>query len=174
MARAGGTILDAGDLFPKLTFTLTTGETIETPGGLVNPWNVVLFNRGHWCPFCVAQLKSFQSGLDKLAAEGIGVLSASVDTLEHAKETQANTGATFPIAYGLPVKETAAAIGAFYDPAPTHTAPYIQSTGFVLAPGGKILVSVYSSGAIGRLAWQDVLGLVRYAKSAAAANITAR
>ena len=166
MARAGGTILDAGDLFPKLTFKLTDGSEIEALKGFRHPWNVVLFNRGHWCPFCIAQLKSFQSGLGKLTAEGIGVLSASVDTLDKARETQASTGATFPIAYGLPVKETAAAIGAFYDPAPSHTAPYLQSTGFVLAPDGTIAVSVYSSGAIGRLVWQDVLGLVQYSKSA--------
>jgi peroxiredoxin len=166
MARAGSTILDSGDPFPKLTFKLTDGSEIETPTGLRHPWNVVLFNRGHWCPFCIAQLKSFQAGLDALAAEGIGVLSASVDSLEKARETQASTGATFPIAYGLPVKETATVIGAFYDPAPTHTAPYLQSTGFVLGPEGRIVVSVYSSGAIGRLVWQDVLGLVRYVKSA--------
>ena len=167
MARAGSTILDAGDLFPRLTFKLTDGSELVAPTGLRQPWNVVLFNRGHWCPFCIAQLKSFQGGLDKLMAEGIGVLSASVDSIEKAKETQASTGATFPIAYGLPVKETAAAIGAFYDPAPAHTGPYIQSTGFVLAPDGRIIVSVYSSGAIGRLVWQDVLGLVQYVKGAA-------
>jgi peroxiredoxin len=166
MARAGSTILDSGDPFPKLTFKLTDGSEIETPTGLRHPWNVVLFNRGHWCPFCIAQLKSFQAGLDTLAAEGIGVLSASVDSLEQARETQASTGATFPIAYGLPAKETAAVIGAFYDPTPAHTAPYIQSTGFVLGPDGRIVVSVYSSGAIGRLVWQDVLGVVRYVKSA--------
>lgn len=29
-------------------------------------------------------------------------------------------------------------------------------------PEGKILVSVYSSGAIGRLNWQDVVPLVQY------------
>lgn len=166
MAREGGTILDAGDLFPKLAFKLTDGSEIEAPKGFLHPWNVVLFNRGHWCPFCVAQIKSFQSGLGKLTAEGIGVLSASVDTLDKARETQASTGAKFPIAYGLPVKETAAAIGAFYDPAPSHTAPHLQATGFVVGPDGTIAVSLYSSGAIGRLVWQDVLGLVQYSKSA--------
>jgi peroxiredoxin len=72
--------------------------------------------------------KSFQNGLEKLSAEGIGVLAISVDPLEKAKETQKETGATFPIAYGVPVKETAEAVGAFYDAAPTHTASYIQST----------------------------------------------
>jgi len=31
----------------------------------------------------------------------------------------------------------------------------------VLDPGGRVVVSVYSSGAIGRLIHQDVIGLVR-------------
>jgi peroxiredoxin len=100
-----------------------------------------------------------------LSAEGIGVLGVSVDPLDQAKETRKETGALFPIAYGVPVKETAEAIGAFYDAAPTHTAPYLHSTGFVLGPDGKVVVSVYSSSAIGRLAWKDVLALVQYIKS---------
>jgi hypothetical protein len=32
----------------------------------------------------------------------------------------------------------------------------------ILGPGGRVLLAVYSSGAIGRLAWQDVLGYVQY------------
>jgi hypothetical protein len=92
------------------------------------------------------------------------VIAASVDDIDHAREMKTRTGATFPIAYGLPVRETVEAIGAFYDPAPSQTSPYIQSTGFLLAPDGRVVVSVYSSGAIGRLVWQDVLALVRYAK----------
>ena len=44
-------------------------------------------------------------------------------------------------------------------------APYFQSTGFVVGPGNRVLTAVYSSGAIGRLVWQDVLGFVKYVKS---------
>ena len=47
-------------------------------------------------------------------------------------------------------------------PTPTRT---MQSTGFVLAPNGTMLTAVYSSGAIGRLVPEDVLGLVQYAQS---------
>jgi hypothetical protein len=35
---------------------------------------------------------------------------------------------------------------------------YLQSTGFVLDPVGNVMVSVYSSGAIGRLVPEDVAG----------------
>ena len=48
--------------------------------------------------------------------------------------------------------------GAFVNPDP----PYLQSTGFVLDPGSRVIVSVYSSGAIGRLVPQDVAGLAGY------------
>lgn len=164
MARIGNKILDTGDVFPNLTFNTIDGGQIQSATRLRGSWNVILFYRGFWCPFCKNQLKSFQSGLEKLTAEGIGVLAVSVDSLEKSKGTQKETGATFPIAYGLPVKETAEIIGAFYDAAPTHTAPYIHSTGFLVSPEGKVVVSVYSSGAIGRLVWQDVLTMVQYNK----------
>ena len=87
MARVGAKILDAGDAFPDLKLRLLDGSEIQTKTGLKNPWNALLFYRGSWCPFCKAQLKSFQNGLEKLSAEGIGVLAISVDPLEKAKET---------------------------------------------------------------------------------------
>lgn len=165
MARAGVKILDNGDAFPNLILKTIDGSTLETEKHLMGSWNAVLFYRGYWCPFCKSQLTSFQSGLQKLNAEGIGVLAASVDSLELSLETRRATRATFPIAYGVPVMETAEAIGAFYDAKPDDLAPYIQATGFVVAPDGRIVVSVYSSGAIGRLNWQDVIPLVQYIKA---------
>ena len=165
MARVSSTVLDSGDKLPSLTFNTVEHGTINTSEYLKGSFGIVLFYRGSWCPFCKTQLKSFQSGLSKLSDEGIKILAVSVDSLEKSKETQKETGATFPVGYGVSAQETAEAIGAFYDAAPSHTAPYLHSTGFVVAPDGKIIVSVYSSGAIGRLAWQDSLGLIQYLKS---------
>jgi hypothetical protein len=45
----------------------------------------------------------------------------------------------------------------------------LNSTGFVLDPADKVVVSVCSSGAIGRLVPEDVVGLVRYVREHAAA-----
>jgi hypothetical protein len=47
---------------------------------------------------------------------------------------------------------------------------YLQSTGFVLNLEDKVVVSVYSSGAIGRLVPDDVAGLVRYLREHTAAS----
>jgi hypothetical protein len=55
-------------------------------------------------------------------------------------------------------------------PSPSATAFYeerrniLQSSGFVLRPDKNIVVSQYSSGPIGRLVWQDIVGLVQFYK----------
>jgi hypothetical protein len=40
----------------------------------------------------------------------------------------------------------------------------------VLDPEGRVVVSVYSSGAIGRLVPEDVVGLIRYLREHASAS----
>jgi len=44
---------------------------------------------------------------------------------------------------------------------------FLQSTGFVLAPDSSVLTAVYSSGAIGRLVADDVVGLVKHPRQQA-------
>ena len=166
MARkTNARFLDAGDTFPGLELTLTDGKRLRLPADLTQPFNVVLVNRGAWCPFCNMQLKWFQAGLSKLTQEGIGVVSISTDTQEQALAVVAENKFEFAVGYGVSVDAVAEALGVYYDPKPAHTAPHLHSAGFVLGPGAKVLNAVYSSGAIGRLVWQDVLGLVQYIKS---------
>ncbi len=47
---------------------------------------------------------------------------------------------------------------------PADGQPLEQSTGFRTHPEGRVVVSVYSSGAIGRLVPDDVIGLVKYVR----------
>ena len=56
--------------------------------------------------------------------------------------------------------------GASVNPDPV----YLQSAGFVFDPAGKVVVSVYSSGAIGRLVPDDVAGVVRYVREQVATS----
>src|SRR6266851_9357222 len=106
------------------------------------------------------QLAAYQRAIDKLTDEGIGVVAASTDPADKAEETVRSQGLTFPIGYGLDVRETAATLGAFYE----ERRGILQSTGYVIAPDGTIAVAQYSSGPIGRLVWRDVLGLVQHYK----------
>jgi len=105
-------------------------------------------------------LAAFERAQPKLAEEGITVVAASTDPVEKAKETVSEHALTFPVGYGLPMRETAAALGAFYE----ERRNILQATGFVMTPDKTIVVSQYSSGPIGRLVWQDILGLVQFYK----------
>ena len=109
------------------------------------------------------QLAAFQRALDKLSDEGIRVVAASTDPAEKAEETVRNQGLTFPVGYGLDLKRTAAMLGAFYE----ERRGFLQATGYVVKPDRTIAVAQYSSGPIGRLVWQDVLGLVQHYKKQA-------
>ena len=106
------------------------------------------------------QLAAFERAQEKLRAEGIAVVAASTDPLEKARETVTTLGLTFPVGYALPLRETARTLGAFYE----ERRHILQATGFVVRPDRTIVVAQYSSGPIGRLVWQDVLGLVQHRK----------
>lgn len=103
-------------------------------------------------------MAAFEKAQERLRQEGITVVAASTDPLEKAQQTVAELSLTFPVGYGLPLEETATMLGAFYEP----SRKFLQATGFVVRPDATIAVGQYSSGPIGRLVWQDVVGLVQF------------
>ncbi len=151
-------LLGPGDSFPQLTLNVLGGETLTIPDALADGFAAVLFYRGSWCPYCNAQLRAFQRASDALADTGIRVVALSVDSETDTADLAARHGLTFPLGFGADAAAVSDLTGAFVNPEPV----YLQSTGFVLDPAGKVVVSVYSSGAIGRLVPDDVIGLVRY------------
>ena len=140
-------LLHPGDTFPQLTLNIPGAQAIQVPGSLAGEFGVLLFNRGAWCPYCTAQLRAFQRVGESLTQADVRVAALWVD--------DEKTTADFTARHGAFVNE---------DPL------YLQSTGFVLDPQGKVIVSVYSSGAIGRLVPEDVIGLARYLREHAAAS----
>jgi len=152
------TRLQPGDPFPALTLALAGGRTLRLPDALAGHFGVILFYRGSWCPYCNAQLRAFQRSLDRLTGLGVSVAALSVDDEAATGDLIAKHGLQFPVGHSADARAIAAATGAFVNDDPV----YLQSTGFLLDPGGRVVVSVYSSGAIGRLVPDDVIGLVRY------------
>jgi peroxiredoxin len=159
-------LLHPGDTFPELTLTVPGGTTVTVPETFAGHFGVVLFYRGAWCPYCNAQLRAFQRASATLADVGVRVVALSVDDEAATVGLIAKHGLTFPVGFGADARAIAGLTGAFVNPDPV----YLQSTGFVLDPAGKVVVSVYSSGAIGRLVPEDVAGLVRYVREHAAAS----
>jgi len=158
-------LLNPGDPFPRLSISTTGGQSLAIPDAFAGDFAVVLFYRGSWCPYCNAQLRAFEQASQTLADNGIRVVALSADDKETTAELVAKHKLTFPVGYRADAEAVAAATGAFVNPDPV----YLQSTGFVLDPAGNVVVSVYSSGAIGRLVPEDVVGLVRYLREHSAA-----
>ena len=159
-------LLSPGDQFPALTVTLAGGGTLQLPDALAGHFGVILLYRGSWCPYCNAQLRSFQRAHDALAAVDARVVALSVDDEATTQAFIAKHGLQFPVGHSADPRAVAAATGAFVNDDPL----YLQSAGFVLDLTGRVIVSVYSSGAIGRLVPDDVTGLVRYIREHATAG----
>lgn len=93
--------------------------------------------------------------LDKL---GVKVIAASVDDLENAKKiADANN---FPIAYGV-TREIADTLGSWWE----ERRQIIQPSEFVLNSEGKVMVSSYSDGPLGRIDAGDVIKLINFYES---------
>lgn len=157
-------LLNPGDTFPELTLTVPGGDIVKVPETFAGQYGVLLFYRGSWCPYCSTQLRAFQRAQPALADADVEVAALSVDNEPTTARLIVQLGLTFPVGFGADARAIADLTGAFVNPEPV----YLQSTGFVLGPEGEVLVSVYSSGAIGRLAPDDVVGLVRYVREHAA------
>lgn len=153
-------LLHPGDAFPEMRLSLPGAQSVTVPEAFSGDFGVMLFHRGSWCPYCNAQLRAFQRAGSALAGAGIRVAALSVDDEATTAALIGKHGLTFPVGFGADARAVAEFTGAFVNPDPV----YLQSTGFVLGPAGRVVVSVYSSGAIGRLVPEDVIGLVRYVR----------
>jgi peroxiredoxin len=153
-------LLHPGDAFPSLTLSLPGGETLELPAAFAGEYAVVLLFRGSWCPYCNAQLRAFERARDRLGAR---VAAVSVDDEATTRALIDKHGLSFPVGHSADAVALRDTLGAFV------TGDHLESTGFVLGPDGRVIVSVYSSGAIGRLVPDDVAGLIAYARDHARA-----
>src|SRR5690348_10525441 len=157
------TVLQPGDPFPSLTVALPGGRTLRMPEALDGRFGVVLYYRGSWCPYCNAQLSAFQRSLDSLADLDISVVALSVDDEAATGDLIARHGLGFPVGHSADAAAIAHATGAFINPDP----PYLQSTGFVLDPGGRVIGSGSSRGAFGRRGPQGVARLAGHLRARA-------
>lgn len=155
------TRLQNGQTFPAFDVPAVGGGEISIPQSLRGSYGVVLIYRGAWCPYCQAQLAGFRRASEKLAEAGIKVVALSVDDEATTVGTIDKFKLSFPVGHSVDAEKVASITGAYTNDSPR----YLQTTGFLLAPDGKILNAVYSSGPIGRLVAEDVIGLVTYLKS---------
>jgi len=156
------TNLPNGTTFPTLEFAVVGGGTVQLPRDVIGDWVAILIYRGSWCPFCIAQLTSFNRAADKLKTAGIRVVALSADDEKTATRTVDEHGISFPVAHSADPSRLEQVLGSYIGD--DEDGRYAQSTGFLLRPDGTVAVAVYSSEAIGRLTASDVLGYVAHVR----------
>lgn len=100
-----------------------------------------------------------------LVADDIKIVAASVDTVEQVNDLKAGLRVEFPMYAELDAPAVAEATGAFIQ---TGDRTFMQATGFLLTPDGKVGSAVYATGPIGRLTPTEIVRAVRFARAAAA------
>lgn len=158
--RASGVRINVGERFPMVRARRVGGGEIVLPNDVGDQWAVILFYRGNWCPYCLQQLSDFQENLEQFRAADVSVIALSADPEADAKATVEKHRIEFPVGYGVDPAHTQHTLGAYLG----KDNAFVQATGFILRPGGPVVLAVYSSGAVGRLVARDVLGLIDYSR----------
>ena len=92
------------------------------------------------------------------AAEGVSIIAATVDSLEHAQNVAEPLN--FPVAYGV-TREIGNTLGSWWD----ERRDFIQPSEFALNAQGKVLFSAYSNAPVGRMDPEETLTLIKYLNS---------
>src|SRR5947208_15204781 len=90
-----------GEPFPTITASRVGGGEMTIPQDLAGRWAVLLFYRGHWCPYCRQQLLDFQRAREQLDELGAQIVALSVDSLEQAQKTVERHRLSFQVSYRL-------------------------------------------------------------------------
>ncbi len=100
----------------------------------------------------------FANEIEALDSVGAKVVVASVDAIDKAKEVADEV--SFPVAFGV-TREVADALGSWWE----DRRGIIQPSEFIVGADGKIVISSYSSGPIGRIDAADVVKIINFYES---------
>jgi peroxiredoxin len=103
-------------------------------------------------------LVGFEKIKPELDALGAKVVAASVDPIDKAREVAAEV--SFAVGYGV-TRDTAELLGSFWE----ERRSIIQPSEFIVGADGKVVVSSYSDGPLGRIDGADAVKLIRFYES---------
>jgi peroxiredoxin len=103
-------------------------------------------------------LVGFEKLKDELEAIGAKVVTASVDPIDKAREVAGDV--SFPVGHGV-TRAMADMLGSWWE----DRRSIIQPSEFVVGADGKVVVSSYSDGPLGRIDAADAVKLIRFYES---------
>jgi peroxiredoxin len=79
--------LAVGKSLPDVTVKTVDGTSVTLLDALDGHASVIVFYRGHWCPFCMKHLKNLQKITGQLKEQGVKLVAITPDTPSHIAKT---------------------------------------------------------------------------------------
>jgi peroxiredoxin len=89
--------LKVGDFAPVFSAADQDGNFVNLKEKLLKSKVILVFYRGHWCPYCNRELKALQDSLKLLQSKKAKVIAISPELPAYVQKTIEKTDATFPI-----------------------------------------------------------------------------
>jgi peroxiredoxin len=86
-----------GEAMPPFILPDETGRLVDLPSLLANGPVVVMFFRGHWCPYCRLSVRAVIEAMDRIKAIGGQVVAIMPETQAFAGKFRADAAAPFPV-----------------------------------------------------------------------------
>lgn len=79
----------------RLTELLATPAAGRGEEGKRDPWVLLVFYRGYWCPVCNSNLRRLQNHLDEFTAQGVRIVAIGIDPPDVTRKHVDKQGYTF-------------------------------------------------------------------------------
>ncbi|MDN5004207.1 peroxiredoxin-like family protein [Bradyrhizobium sp. GCM10027634] len=93
----GETAPHPGDVMPPFMLPDESGHLVTLPALLEDGPVVIMFFRGHWCPYCRLNVRAVVQALDRIEAIGARIVAIMPETQEFTRQLKTESGAPFPI-----------------------------------------------------------------------------
>ncbi|MCA1454477.1 AhpC/TSA family protein [Bradyrhizobium sp. BRP22] len=86
-----------GEVMPFFVLPDETGRLVNLNWLLADGPVVVMFYRGHWCPYCRLSINAVVQAHDRIKAMGARVVAIMPETQRYAEQFKSESGAPFPV-----------------------------------------------------------------------------
>lgn len=86
-----------GEPMPPFVLPDESGRLVTLPSLLEEGPVVVMFFRGHWCPYCRLNVRAVIKAYDRIKARGANVVAIMPETQEYAVKFKTEAAAPFPV-----------------------------------------------------------------------------
>src|SRR5260221_1892096 len=93
----GGNAPKPGETMPPFMLPDEGGRLVSLPSLISRGPTIVMFYRGHWCPYCRLNVQSVIEAQDQIEALGGQIVAIMPETQKYAERFKSESGAPFPV-----------------------------------------------------------------------------